>query len=535
MKKKIAFIVLLLFSDSNLINAQTWEWAQHCGGGGTDGCSTICFDTVGNLYATGILDQPKGFFGNDTLYPSGLTDIFISKFDHNGNFMWSKRAGGDDQFSSEDMALMNYERISNSLILAGAMDATGRSIGSCNVGGGIFFLAKLDLDGTCIWTLGVSNYVSGYVTGMLPDQAGKIYIVGYLNFPGQVGGFSLLAGGFVAKFNSVDGSCDWAKNLGNLNVYPSDVNYFDGNLFISGQSINDTLKLDTATVYCNENDPFISRFDTSGKVEWIRTVGGSNIDIGWHIRIDGIGNIYAGGTFRDTAVFGNDTLRSGINKDYYFVKFDSSGNFIWVRQAHTKAGYAPGISVDYNGKLYASGNFSDTATFGTCTIIASNTDALFIVRLDSSGNCLGFQQVGGIRNGDIMVDNSENFYSFGGMVGAATFDSYSITSYGYIDAYIAKHDAITNIETEARVASNRLLIFANPNEGKCTVKIPDDFLHEKNLLLSIYDNSGKIIQQKRLELNEGKIKLNLQAEAKGIYNVTLSNGKKNYNGRIVFE
>jgi hypothetical protein len=32
---------------------------------------------------------------------------------------------------------------------------------------------------------------------------------------------------------------------------------------------------------------------------------------------------------------------------------------------------------------------------------------------------------------------------------------------------------------------------------------------------------------------EGKIKLNLEAEAKGVYNVTLSNGKKSYNGKIV--
>ena len=34
---------------------------------------------------------------------------------------------------------------------------------------------------------------------------------------------------------------------------------------------------------------------------------------------------------------------------------------------------------------------------------------------------------------------------------------------------------------------------------------------------------------------EKKIKLNLQQEAKGVYNVTLSNGKKTYNGKAVFE
>jgi hypothetical protein len=65
--------------------------------------------------------------------------------------------------------------------------------------------------------------------------------------------------------------------------------------------------------------------------------------------------------------------------------------------------------------------------------------------------------------------------------------------------------------------------------------VPDEFLHEKNLVLSIFDNTDKLIQQKTLEMNEGKIKVSLEAEAKGIYNVTLSNGKKSYGGKIVFE
>ena len=36
-------------------------------------------------------------------------------------------------------------------------------------------------------------------------------------------------------------------------------------------------------------------------------------------------------------------------------------------------------------------------------------------------------------------------------------------------------------------------------------------------------------------MNDGNIKLNLEQEAKGVYNVVLSNKKKSYNGKIVFE
>jgi len=44
-----------------------------------------------------------------------------------------------------------------------------------------------------------------------------------------------------------------------------------------------------------------------------------------------------------------------------------------------------------------------------------------------------------------------------------------------------------------------------------------------------------MIQQTQVIMNEDKVRVNLEAEAKGIYNVTLSNKKKSYQGKIVFE
>lgn len=70
---------------------------------------------------------------------------------------------------------------------------------------------------------------------------------------------------------------------------------------------------------------------------------------------------------------------------------------------------------------------------------------------------------------------------------------------------------------------------------KCKITLPDDFKYEENLVLSIYNSSGELIRQQKLEMTEGKISLNLEAEAKGLYNVILSNGHKNYSGKIVFE
>ena len=83
--------------------------------------------------------------------------------------------------------------------------------------------------------------------------------------------------------------------------------------------------------------------------------------------------------------------------------------------------------------------------------------------------------------------------------------------------------------------SNQLFIYANQTTGKCNITIPDEFQNEKHLILYIYENSGKLIQQQSIETDSEKFRMNLEEEAKGIYNIVLSNCKKNYNGKIIFE
>jgi hypothetical protein len=106
---------------------------------------------------------------------------------------------------------------------------------------------------------------------------------------------------------------------------------------------------------------------------------------------------------------------------------------------------------------------------------------------------------------------------------------------GMKDIFIAKCTPIIGGEEEKSKPQNQLLIYANPNTGKCNITIPEEFNNEDNLILKIIDGNGKIIQQSRVEFAEGKIRLDIRAQAKGMYTAVLSNGKKSYSGKIVFE
>ena len=84
-------------------------------------------------------------------------------------------------------------------------------------------------------------------------------------------------------------------------------------------------------------------------------------------------------------------------------------------------------------------------------------------------------------------------------------------------------------------SQSQLLIYPNPTTGTSTITIPEEFLHEETLTLSIYDATGVLVQQIQLNNETEDFGLKLDQKAKGVYIVTLSNGRKIYRGKIVFE
>ncbi|MFH1936892.1 MAG: T9SS type A sorting domain-containing protein, partial [Bacteroidota bacterium] len=67
------------------------------------------------------------------------------------------------------------------------------------------------------------------------------------------------------------------------------------------------------------------------------------------------------------------------------------------------------------------------------------------------------------------------------------------------------------------------------------ITIPDEFQHEKELNLEVYDQTGRLIQQARMKIAGNSVELDIRAQAKGLYHAILSNGKKSYSGKIIFD
>src|SRR5205809_6516543 len=99
--KRIIFIILLTLA-ATMQHAQNvnFKWAKQMGGAGCGSglaSRSVTTDNAGNVYTTGyfngIVDFDPGP-GTFNLTAGGNPDMFISKLDAAGNFIWARQMGG---------------------------------------------------------------------------------------------------------------------------------------------------------------------------------------------------------------------------------------------------------------------------------------------------------------------------------------------------------------------------------------------------------------------------------------------------------
>ncbi|HRH03648.1 MAG TPA: T9SS type A sorting domain-containing protein [Bacteroidia bacterium] len=556
--KKIIVIVFLQVVTLKHSQAQNWQWAQNIHSNNWDGIEAQCKDALGNIYAGGYFNGSFVCFQNDTIFQAANGTTYYAKYDQNGNELWARALNYTASAScGGGLSQLVYDSISNSLLLSGSfcgsIDFNGTTIYSSINNDNEGFVAKLDLSGNLIWIKKAEGNGNDFISGVSYDAVDNIYICGTNTEPTQIESVNLPLGTFVAKLNS-NGDLQWANNISGIGQYPNtvafkvaDIKVLGTNFYIIGGTSFDNFLIDTIQFNIpNSYGSLLSKFDTSGHVIWAKLAGyprsGSPVN---SLVLDRNENVYFISTYGDSAIFDNQVFYPFAGGDIDFVKYDKNGNFKWMQQTQcTNSAEGINVAIDANDVLYITGKFKGTAHFGNFALTSDNSipnlivnsyDA-FLAAYDTSGICLGVENIPYAEGLSIVIDNSNSPILSGRYYGGLSLGASTFTASGPPDAFIAKHDAITGFKGfEKSFLSNQLLIQANPNSGKCTINIPEEFVNEKNLSLSIYNNKGQLIQRLPLLFNEGKIKLNLEAEAKGMYNAVLSNGSKNYSGKIIFE
>lgn len=422
--------------------------------------------TTGNFEGTADFDPGPGVF---SLTSAGSTDIFISKLDRDGNFVWAGAMGGTSHDYGKGIAA---DRAGNVYITGYFCSATA----DFDPGPGIFnlassgaydlFISKLDINGNLVWAKAIGGTANDSGFGISLDGSGHLFITGSfagtVDFdPGQ-GTFNLTAAGdidvFVGKFDG-DGNFAWAGAMGGTSMDRGHEISLDasGNVYATGFFSSATADFDpgpgTFNLTCAGGyDVFISKLDGNGNFVWARAMGGTLIDTGYGVSVDGSGNVYTTGIFQDTADFDPGTtafnLTAAGSYDLFISKLDGNGEFAWARAAGgTSMDRGHGISLDGSGNVYVTGYFYGTVDFdpgpGAFNLTSAGGSDIFIVKFDGDGNFVWARAIGGGSSDSgncIFADGAGNVYAAGHFSGTADFDpgpgTFNLSSAGSYEIFV---------------------------------------------------------------------------------------------------
>jgi gliding motility-associated-like protein len=282
----------------------------------------IKVDINSNVYTVGCFNNTVDFDPGSGVYnltsAGGHYDVFVSKLDSNGNFIWAKRIGSKKEDRAHSLA---FDRWGN-LVIAGFFSdscdfdpGTSQYILPTN-GAKDAFILKLDTAGNFIWAKSAGGPGDDVAYSVAVDSKNKVIAVG--DFQHQVD--------------------------------------FDPNAGVSNK------------LTAGGKDIFVWKLDSNGVLNWTQTMGGANNDYCKSVAIDTANNIYSTGAFQwvsdmDPSNASNNLTAIGP-EDQYVTKLNELGDFVWARSIGGKfSTWGHSIAVSKAGNIHTTGHFKDSVDF----------------------------------------------------------------------------------------------------------------------------------------------------------------------------
>lgn len=403
-------------------------WGTYFGGNLWDEAWYTVTDASGNVYSTGDTQSLLNIAtvgAHQTIYGGGSFDVFLSKFNINGNLIWATYYGGNN---FEIGNLLGIDP-NGDVVVVGASNSNGAGVIatpgthqttlSATSTWGDGFVAKFNANGVRIWGTYYGGTGDEWPIGLAFDSFGNIY------FSGETSSNNLIAtpgchqftkgsgqDGFIAKLSPA-GNLLWGSYYGgngNDNVITCNVDSQD-NLYLIGYTTSNN---NIATVGAHQasfgggQDGFVARFTNNGIRIWASYYGGNGIDWLYNCVFDATDNVYIAGTtstINSTLIATpgvHQTTYGGGPADGMLLKINPNGNRIWCTYYGGTANETNNwCTIDIIGNVYLTGSTNSNNTGAISTPCAYQQSYAgggldsYLVKFDLNANRLWGTYYGG--------------------------------------------------------------------------------------------------------------------------------------------
>jgi type IX secretion system substrate protein len=475
--------------------------------------------------------------GYTASFGAGSYDVYVVKSGSSGMVQWTKTFGGSGN------------EFGNSIIkTADGGYAIGGQTDSYGAGNYDVYIIKLDSSGNLQWTKTIGGSDEDICTSIIQLADGS-YILGGWTYSFGAGNKDA----YLIKFDD-SGNLQWTQVIGGTGVdWVRDVTLTSDGGFAAGGY--------TSSFGAGSYDVYVIKEDSSGIVQWTKTIGGNDLDYGHSIIQTNDGGY---------AVCGYTTSFGVGSNDLYVVKLDGSGNLQWTKTIGTSGGTYIGLSLIQK--------MDDSYVITGYGYTGGTIPGIFTYKLDGSGNLQWLKYSGGGSNdySSTIIQTSDNGYAIcgrGQSYGMGNFDMYlirtdssgnycgsfaftgtsgsggttgsggavssggSVSGGGTVSSGGVQTNVCSTVGTAELANENTIEIFPNPNKGQ--FMIHSRFQPGSPSMvraIKIFNIFGEIVYREIISSDfKTSVTIDFSAQPKGIYLLQTTIGDKSYIRKLIIQ
>lgn len=503
LKKLLLLALVTLASPSQLgATAPPHLWSQSFGDSDPQNGRCVTTDASGNVILTGSFEGTIDL-GGGTIESGGSNDFFLAKFDASGNHLWSRGFGDTDYDTAPSVVIDGSGSIILVGNFFGILKLGGDPLIALGEGNIDVFIAKFDANGNHLWSQSFGNDDDQLTFAVGVDASDNILWTGHFYQTLDFGGGPLTSTSgydmYLVKFDS-DGNHIWSDSYGITGSELATELAVDvsGNVIVTGRFDGTVNFGGGVRATAGFWDVFLVKFSPEGTHLWSRSFGDPNFQQVAGVDTDSFGNVFLTGDYLGTVNFGGVPLTSAGGFDIFLAKYGPSGIHIWSnRFGDASTQHTEGIACDAADNVVIAGNFSGSVDLGGGPL--TNTGPPFpdilLAKFDPQGSHLWSQRFGDAALDTpetIALDRWDNILLSGRFIGAVDFGGGPLPNAGTDDVFLAK------FAHSATSVGDRLLgpleIRAYPNPFNPTTTLAYQIPKAGFVTLQVYDVNGRLVE-----------------------------------------